>query len=329
MSESTMKNIINQSFEIVKSGDIHFAFQGGEPTLIGIDYYYSFIEYVNNSKNNNVNISYSIQTNGFFIDDDWIKLFLDNNFLVGLSFDLLEDIHNKYRTKQNEGTYNIVSNAKKMFDKYNVQYNILTVLTSELSKYPDEVYKEIKKNNIKYIQFIPCLSELDFNQNNEYAISPEEFAYFYNKIFPMWEQDFYDDNYVSISFFDNVAELLSGFIPTTCGLNGKCHNHLVIESNGNVYPCDFYCIDKYYSGNINKDSIIDIINNQVKLDFVNDLKVMDGKCLNCIYNSLCNCGCKRMYNNVYIHNDFCGMKEFLDININSMIKILKNMNIIR
>lgn len=330
MSEETMFNIIDKSFEVVKNGIIHFAFQGGEPTLIGINYFHSFIEYVKQKNINNVNVSYSIQTNGFCIDDEWAKLFFNNQFLVGLSFDILKDIHNNYRTKDSKGTYDIVLNAKNLFDKYNVEYNILTVLTSKLSNYAKEVYESIKANNIKYIQFIPCLSDL--NSNNKYddfSIKPKEFANFYNTIFPMWENDILKEDYVSISFFDNIAELLAGYPATVCGMNGICNNHLVIEGNGNVYPCDFYCIDKYYSGNINTDSIMNIIANQKRIGFISQEKKANIKCKTCKFNRLCNGGCKRMYNSIYIDNDnFCGMENFLDKNINSIIKILKLKNIL-
>lgn len=329
MSESTMKNIIDNAFSIIKQGSIHFAFQGGEPTLIGIEYFYSFIEYVNKNKNQYINISYSIQTNGFFINKEWVQLFLNNNFLVGLSFDILESIHNKYRVQKDNGTYNIVLNTKNLFDKYNVQYNILTVLTSELSNYPNEIYNEIKRNNIKYIQFIPCLAGLENNENKELSISPKEFAYFYNNIFPRWKDDIIKGDYISISFFDNISELLAGYIPTTCGINGICHNHIVIESNGNVYPCDFYCIDKYLCGNINNDSIIDIIKNQNNINFTNDLKETNDKCQQCQFYNICHGGCKRMYSNIYVDNDnFCGMEDFLSKNLDSLIEILKLKNIL-
>ena len=331
MQENTMKNIIDKSFNaITKNGDIHFAFQGGEPTLIGLEYFYSFINYTKRKNTKNINISYSIQTNGYLINDEWTELFVNNNFLVGLSFDLLEKIHDKLRIKNNLPTYNIVLNTKEILDRYNVQYNILTVLSKELSHYPKEVYNEIKNKNIEYIQFIPCIGELENNIDiiEEYSIKPHEFAYFYNSIFKMWEKDILNGHYLSISFFDNISELLAGYPPTTCGIDGICHNHLVIESNGNIYPCDFYCIDKYYSGNINTDDLIDVINNQNRINFTNDLKKINTKCTSCQFYRLCNSGCKRMYNNIYIEDNFCGMENFLKNNINSIIKILKLKNIL-
>ena len=331
MTKKVMTAIIDK---VLQNADknILFSFQGGEPTTAGIEYFNSFIDYVNNRNKKNININYSIQTNGILIDDKWCELFKKNNFLVGLSFDMIKDIHDKYRTdKIGNATYNKVLETKKLFDAFNIEYNILTVLTSELSKYPKDVYKKIKKLNIKYTQFIPCLSEIN-SCNNEYSIKPKEFSNFYKEIFSLWKEDFFNNIYYSIQFFDNIIPLLGGgYAPMSCGINGICTNQMIIESNGDVFPCDFYCLDNYKLGNIADEDFDNIFYNQKAKDFINEktdiINNDDYKlCRSCRYFQICKLGCKRMLENMYIDNKdktFCGYKDFLDYSINDIIKIWK------
>ena len=331
MTEKVMTAIIDK---VLQNADknILFSFQGGEPTTAGIEYFNSFIDYVNNRNKKNININYSIQTNGILIDDKWCELFKKNNFLVGLSFDMIKDIHDKYRTdKIGNATYNKVLETKKLFDAFNIEYNILTVLTSELSKYPKDVYKKIKKLNIKYTQFIPCLSEIN-SCYNEYSIKPKEFSHFYKEIFSLWKEDFFNNIYYSIQFFDNIIPLLGGgYAPISCGINGICTNQMIIESNGDVFPCDFYCLDNYKLGNIADEDFDNIFYNQKAEYFINEkdniINNDDYKlCRSCRYFQICKLGCKRMLENMYIDNKdktFCGYKDFLDYSINDIIKIWK------
>ena len=331
MTKKVMTAIIDK---VLQNADknILFSFQGGEPTTAGIEYFNSFIDYVNNRNKKNININYSIQTNGILIDDKWCELFKKNNFLVGLSFDMIKDIHDKYRTdKIGNATYNKVLETKKLFDAFNIEYNILTVLTSELSKYPKDVYKKIKKLNIKYTQFIPCLSEIN-SCYNEYSIKPKEFSHFYKEIFSLWKEDFFNNIYYSIQFFDNIIPLLGGgYAPMSCGINGICTNQMIIESNGDVFPCDFYCLDNYKLGNIADEDFDNIFYNQKAEYFINEkdniINNDDYKlCRSCRYFQICKLGCKRMLENMYIDNKdktFCGYKDFLDYSINDIIKIWK------
>ena len=326
MNESVMRHIIDKVIDN-SYDNILFSFQGGEPTIAGLDYFKSFIDYVNFKNNNKYKVNYSIQTNGLIIDDKWCNLFKNNDFLVGLSFDIIENIHNKYKTNLNdnkENFYNKVLNTKSLFDEFKIKYNIITVLTSELSKFPKEVYKNIKMLDIKYTQFIPCLSEL-YN-DTEYSIKPKDFSYFYKEIFTLWKKDFLNGLYYSIQFFDNIIPLFGGFFtPMTCGINGKCRNQMVIESNGDVFPCDFYCLDKYNIGNIVYDDLKYIYDNKIVKDFIYEYKKeeISNLCSSCKYFIFCNGGCKRMKKNMYIDNNFCGYKDFLDFSINDILKIWK------
>lgn len=334
MKEDIMKTIIERAFSEVTNGVINFSFQGGEPTLASLNYFYSFVDYVkklNSKLDKPVNINYSIQTNGLLIDEKWCSMFKENNFLVGLSLDIMDSIHDNLRYDTNlNGTYKRVLETKNMFDLYNIEYNILSVLTFDLSKYPKEVYENIKNLDIKYIQFIPCLSSLDkldnsieFEDKIDHSISPKEFAYFYNTIFNLWKEDFLKGIYYSISLFDNIIPMAGGgYPPYICGLNGRCQNQLVIESNGDIYPCDFYSIDKYKLGNVLKDSFLSMLKSEIANNFIKEKPNVYEVCKKCRFYGICACGCKRMIKNMYLENDnYCGLKDFLDTNIESICYI--------
>lgn len=325
MTDFTMKALIENVFVDLDNGDsIEFAFQGGEPTLIGIDFYKSFVKYVKSMNRPRVNVSYSLQTNGIVIDENWCRFFNENKFLIGLSMDGPKYINDKYRLDyKGKGTYEKIIRVKNMFDKYKVEYNILSVLTNELSRKPEEMWKFIKDENIKYIQFIPCLDDIDNKSHNEYALSPENFAYFYKSIFKLWEKSLYNNEYHSIGLIEQLITLLNGQSSGSCSIRGRCNPQYVIEADGSVYPCDFYVLEKYKAGNINTDSLRELFYNEAMQDFLTSNKSISNYCKKCEYFTICNGGCKRLENAIYLNQreDFCGYKTFLDSAINDMVNI--------
>lgn len=305
------KHIVDKLIEkaLYDSRNITFAFQGGEPTLAGIEYFEYFINRVNEKKNNHT-IQYAIQTNGLLIDKEWIKIFKDNRFLVGVSIDGFKKNHDNIRLKQGEGTFDKVMNTIKLLKENKIDYNILTVVTSSLSKYPNEVYNFYKKNNINHIQFIPCLPELDKSTEN-YDLKPREFYSFYKAIYNLWKKDIIDGKVISISLFDNLAMLFKGIYPHTCGMLGQCQLQMIIEADGSIYPCDFYALDQYKLGNIAEDEVSLIRKSQVLHQFLNEEKRYSKLCGECKFNNVCHGNCKRM-NIVYFDDNYCGYQQFLE-----------------
>lgn len=324
MQEDTIKNIVNNTFEILDNGDIvTFAFQGGEPTLAGLRFFQYFIEYVSKMKKNTT-VNYSIQTNGTLIDNQWCEFLKKNNFLVGLSLDLLEDLHDKNRVySDNKGSYIDVINTKKLLETHKINFNILCVLTKQIALNPKEVFNFIKLNNVKYIQFIPCLDDLDCKTKSEYSLEPKYFAYFYKIIFKLWKNEFDKGNYISINLLDNLISVLITGIPSTCGIIGKCQPQFVIEADGSVYPCDFYVLDNFNLGNIKDNTLLDILRKSKMQEFLHKDINKESICLKCNFYKICGGGCKRMKNSMYIDssNNYCGYKEFLMSTFGDLEKI--------
>lgn len=303
MNIATITNIIDKMLSYYNSETIiEFCFQGGEPLLVGIDFYKTFIQLVN-SKNSSHQIEYSIQTNGILIDEKWISLFKQNHVLIGISLDGLQKTHDMSRKINNQGTFKDVMHAIESLKRNHIEYNILTVVTSFLSSYAQEVYEFYKISHFKYVQFIPCLPFL----NGRGGLKPKEYATFFINLYDQWIKD----KKIHISLFDEIDYLFQGKKVCSCGMLGYCSIQIVIEANGDIYPCDFYALDTYCLGNINNIEIKDIIYSQKVKMFLLEDKNFSNLCDNCEYYHMCQGNCKRQ-NVCMFNDDYCGYKALLN-----------------
>ncbi len=309
MEMDTMHALIDKALNFGNNVQITFAFQGGEPMLAGIDYFTSFCEYVDCHRTKQV-IKYSLQSNGTMIDDVWCKFFKKYNFLIGISLDGYKEIHDYCRkNRMLNGTYSTVYKSIQLLRKHKVPFNILTVLTSQLSKHPEKLFHYYKQNQFSYIQLIPCLPGL-YETENGMSLHPKNFASFYITFFRLWLEEYKKGNYISILLFDNIILMFKGMKPQQCGMLGQCAPQFVVEGNGNVYPCDFYVLDKYCCGNINENSILEIVKNVNMKKFLKEERRLCKQCINCEFLKICHKNCKRL-NIAYYTESYCGYREFL------------------
>ena len=302
---------------------ITFAFQGGEPTCAGLKYFEFFVSYVKEVKRDYHIINYAIQTNGYSLEKKWYKFFEENNFLVGISIDGFKAIHDKYRLNINgKGTFDSIINTMNNFKNHKIEFNVLTVLNSTVAKYPKELFNFYKDYNIRYVQLIPCLPNLD-EVNNKLSLTPQMFYKFYNEFFRLWYKEFKRGNYISVTLFDNLIPMFIGKRPSQCGYLGQCNNQCVVEGNGDVFPCDFYVLDKYKTGNITKDDINDILNSKVGIDFINEKRKYSKKCPACKYQRICYGQCKRL-SVCYYDENYCGYQHFIESNIDGIMDVCKS-----
>lgn len=310
MQEDTTQALVDKALGLGNDAQITFAFQGGEPTVAGIEYFEYFTSYVDSHKTNQT-IYYAIQTNATLVDDKWCELFKKYNFLVGVSLDGCKDLHNYFRKDVNlDGTFDKVMDNIKLLEKYEIDFNVLTVLTSKLANYPKELFSFYMDNKFKYIQLIPCLPGLKENENL-YSLKPKEFSNFYKIFFDEWLKELKKGKYISINLFDNLIQLFNGIRPSQCGILGYCLMQFVVEANGDVYPCDFYVLDEYLSGNIKKDSLVELLKSKNTQKFLNESRRECKECANCKFIKICNKNCKRL-NITYFNDEYCGYKDFLE-----------------
>ncbi|KGF03261.1 radical SAM protein [Anaerococcus lactolyticus] len=308
-----IKNII---LDLSSNNDIQFIFQGGEPSLIGLEFYKFFIDTVNFfNRTLQKNISYNFQTNGINIDEEWALFFKENNFLVGLSLDMYQNNHDLHRTCSGQGTFDFVMKTKRIFDSLGVDYNILSVLTKNLSMHPIDAYKFIKNEQISYVQFIPCIDD-NVNDDN-IRVSPRDIYNFYSGIVYLWIDDLKNNRIIHIKLFEDIYYFIKNKTIGFCGQNGQCGLQIVVESDLSVYPCDFFCFEKYRLGSLYKNNLSKILLNSKHLCFLNE-KIYEEKesyCKNhCGIYSQCGLGCKKLFGKMYLdETGFCAYKNIVKL----------------
>ena len=294
MTYGTTENLIRKALEFCDGGSIYFAFQGGEPLIAGIDFFSDFISLVKNLNKKDSKIYYGLQTNGTLIDSRWAEFFAANNFLLGISLDGDKDANNFRLDADMNDTFSKVTKAIELLKEHHVDFNVLTVATGYTADNIENIYDYFKKQNFKYLQFIPCLRPFGNNSENSLYMNVEQYASFLIKLFKLYAQDYAKGQYTSIRQLDNYVRLFLGENAEQCGMNGFCSRQFVIESNGNVYPCDFYCLDEWLLGNINEDSFEQIACAPKAYEFMRNSLPTSPQCKNCEYFRLCRGGgCKR------------------------------------
>lgn len=302
MTLENLELLVKKALEEAETA-CNFAFQGGEPTFAGLDFFKKLIEFQKKYNTKNLQIANSIQTNGTLLNEDWAKFLGENNFLVGISIDGPKDIHDENRiTAENKGTYSIIMKNINYLNKYKVEYNILSVVTKESSKYADRIYTFFKNNNFDFLQFIPCIDGFtkEFG-TDQFSLAPEKYGDFLIKLFNRWYQDFMKGKFSSIREFDNYVGMAMGYAPELCGMTGRCSCQFVVESNLNVYPCDFYCTDEWLLGNLKDKTFTELFESETAKKFVAYSYFKNNECKECKYFNLCRGGCRR-YKEPFVDN---------------------------
>lgn len=293
MSVDTAHQIIDNVFSTPDLKQVHFGFQGGEPTLIGIEFYIDFFSYVEQQQTGQ-NITYSLQTNGILITPEWAQLFNKYQVLIGLSIDGPAKIHDRNRVDfGNNNSHVKVLKAADIFKQHEVEFNVLTVVTAKNALNIEKIYNYFVGCGFRYLQFIPCLEPLDSNVRNLNQIN-QEYYQFLSKLFKLWLRDYQAGNYISIRFIDNLVNMLGGKEPEACDMRGVCSIQNIIEADGTTFTCDFYAIDKYVIGNATTDSFVDMQQSEVAISFLNESIKHPEECRSCQFYRLCRNGCRRM-----------------------------------
>ncbi len=294
MSEETLRRLVKKVM-FQAEGEVCFAFQGGEPTLRGIDFFRKAVELEERFNRNHVRVRNTLQTNGYDLDEEWCRLFRDHDFLIGVSVDGTQTLHDRYRHGAGGGgSYERVRSSIRLLEEYGVEYNILTVVTRQMAEHIHEIYQEFRQNGWMYQQYIACLDPLGEEPGQrEYSLTPEMYGGFLTELFDLWYRDWRKGRAPYIRQFENYIGILMGYPPESCEQRGICSIQCVTEADGSVYPCDFYVLDEYCLGNFNTDKIKDFFESETGADFVKESRNVSGICRECPWYSLCRSGCRR------------------------------------
>jgi uncharacterized protein len=269
-----------------------FALQGGEPTLAGLDYFLKLVEFQKQYGRDGQSVSNSIQTNAILIDDAWCAFLKEYNWLVGASLDGPEEVHDRYRLNQGGApTWKRVMENVERMRKKGVEYNILCVVSQANVEQPKPLYRFLRSIGADNLQFIP-LAEFDPAGNPlPFTITPEQYGRFLVELFDVWWPE---RRKVRVRFFDNLAEAVAGQPPGNCTLLETCDSYVVVEYNGDVFPCDFFVEREWKLGNIDFDSWPEIARRQKRYAFAANKTLPRPECQACEYQQICHGGCPKL-----------------------------------
>lgn len=327
MSPETLEAVVKRVLSFA-TGECTIAFQGGEPTLVGLDFYRQLVELQKKYNSKGLKILNAMQTNGIAIDHEWARFFAENNFLIGLSLDGSKDINDQLRIDPSgEGTYKRIMRTAQLFDNYKVEYNILTVVTAQVAKNIGKIMGFFKRNNLRYQQYIPCLDPL-YEERGRYSFSltPELYGRFLKRSFDAWYNDVKKGEFIYNRYFENLIGMLLGYYPESCGMSGQCSYQYVVEADGGVFPCDFYVLDQYKLGNLVEDDFESIDKKRKEIGFIEESLIVEEKCKSCKWFKLCRGGCRRYRDNLgkVELNYYCSSyQDFFEYSIERLLEIAR------
>ena len=291
MSDDVLHELIRKYLETNQT--VHtFAWQGGEPTIMGQGFFEKAISYeIQYAKKGHV-ISNGLQTNCTLLTDEFADFLFNKRFLVGASLDGPSHFHNPFRVFKNEAeSFDSVWKGIHHLQKHHVDFNILTVVNKKNVQKPAEVYDYLYNKRFRYLQFIPCV-EFDLEGNPlPFTITGKEWGEFLCEIFDLW----YDNHMTSVSIreFDDMLSLIVDNTVTSCYKGTDCRRYLVVEHNGDVYPCDFFVEEDLKLGNIMENSWEELLESPIYYEFGKSKSNLHEDCLSCEYLSLCNGDCQK------------------------------------
>lgn len=309
MSFEVLEEMIRQVMQ--QAGQqVSFGWQGGEPTLMGLDFFKKAVEYQKKFGRGQT-VGNGLQTNGILLNSEWAQFLKSYQFLVGLSLDGPEHIHNRYRVfKSGRGSWSTVVDRAKMLLDNGVSVNALSVLNDYSVRFPEEIYKFHKALKLNFMQFIPCV-EPDKNDPGRaaaFSVSAEGYGRFLIKLFDLWINDFQNGApTTSIRYFDSVFYSYVGMPPPECTLHRECGVYVVVEHDGSVYSCDFYVEPKWNLGNVMEDRLIDLLNSEKQNYFGRIKAAVPDECRTCRWLTYCRGGCPKDRQN---DPDDCGSNHF-------------------
>lgn len=294
MSDATLEAVVRFGLENAR-GVCTFAFQGGEPTLAGLDFYRRLVAMQRAHNTRGLRVYNTIQTNGYLIDREWADFLARERFLTGLSLDGGKDVHDLYRVDaRGEGTFARVMRAAQTLAAAGAEFNILTVVTAQTARSIGKIYGFFKRNHFRYQQYIACLDPIGAVRGGmPYSLTPKLYGEFLCKLFDLWYADFMRGEYVSIRWFDDLVHMCKGRAPQSCGMRGVCGPQIVIEADGGVYPCDFYVLDGLRLGTVGENTLEEMEQRRTALAFIEQSRPVEEKCRACRWYPLCRGGCRR------------------------------------
>ena len=289
MSDAVLERLIS-TYMATPQPQHSIGWQGGEPTLMGLDFF-KRVTSLQQQYGRGASVSNGLQTNTTLIDDEWAKHLARYNFLVGVSIDGPPEIHDKYRTFVNgRGAHADVMRGLECLKRNKVEYNVLTLVSQSNVRHPVETYHYLRDElGVKFHQYIECVEFESDGSLQPFAVTGKEWGDFLCAVYDEWVRCG-DTHRISIRLFDSILTLMVDGYANVCAMGRDCRSYLVVEHNGDVFPCDFYVRPDLKLGNIMEDSWEDLLASPAYAKFGARKTQWNEKCAECKYLQYC-AGC--------------------------------------
>ena len=304
MSDNVLEQYIKQLIEAHQEDQVVISWQGGEPTLMGLNFYRKALAIAEKYRRPGMTFMHTMQTNGTLLNDDWCRFFRENNYLIGISIDGPRELHDIYRLdKGGNPTFDRVMHGIRLLQKHRVDFNILVTVNRVNADYPLEVYRFIRDEiGTDWIQFIPVVERI--NSDGQYlyqegdrvsdrSVKPDQYGQFLVTIFDEWVRR--DVGRVFVQTFEAALANWAGMGSSgICVFNPTCGSALAMEHNGDLYACDHFVEPGYFLGNINKRHMLDLVSSEQQLKFGRDKREsLPQFCLDCDVRFACHGECPK------------------------------------
>lgn len=318
MADEMLESYVRQLIEAHRTPEVTIAWQGGEPTLMGLDFFRRAVNYAEEYRRPGMRIHHTMQTNGTLLDDDWGAFLRENQFLVGISIDGPRALHDRYRVdKGGQGTFDKVLRGLEVLKRHQVEWNILCTLNRSNADHPLEIYRFFRDDlGARFMQFIPIIERASpellelanhgwgdahharplYTQHGnlvtERSIRPEQYGRFLTAVFDEWVRR--DVGRVYVQMFDVALANWAGAPPGLCIHSKTCGAALALEHNGDLYACDHFVEPDYLLGNIAETPMIELIASPRQQTFGQEKYTsLPRYCLECDVRFACHGGCPK------------------------------------
>lgn len=304
MSDTTLEAYITSLIEMHRTPEVSVAWQGGEPTLIGLDFFRRAIALQEAHRAPGMNFANSIQTNGTLLTDEWCEFLAANDFLVGISIDGPEPLHDAHRVnKRGEGSFIHVMRGVRLLQQHGVDFNVLTTVNRLNGDHPLTVYRFLRDEvGTEWIQFIPVVERVDAagrpdplegRQVSQRSVLPEQFGAFLRTVFDEWVS--HDVGKVFVQTFEAAARIWAGLGQSgMCTFDATCGLGLALGHNGDLFSCDHFFDADHLLGNVNESSIDDLVSSRTQYEFGRDkLDGLPQRCVACDVRFACHGECPK------------------------------------
>lgn len=319
MADALLETFVKQYIEAQQVSEVNFAWQGGEPTLMGLDFFKRVIHYQQKHTRPGMVIHNALQTNSTLLDDDWCQFFKDNNFLIGISIDGPQELHDAYRVnKGGAGSFAQVMRGWRLLVKHGVEFNVLCTVHAANQDHPLDVYRFFRDElQTQFIQFIPIIerattqilplanlgwSERDGGERPLYtqsgslvtarSVNAQKYGDFLIAIFDEWVRR--DVGQVFVQMFDVALGAWLGQPGSLCVFAPTCGNALALEHNGDLFSCDHFVEPDYLLGNIQSVHMLDMVASERQRQFGRDkMDTLHRYCRTCAVRFACHGGCPK------------------------------------